>query len=615
MLAERNKVMNYVAFVVVLISVIVQIIGRGFNLFLHTASLHSINMEIISPEQLGHQANMVINIIAILPIILFIWTLILYVQKKNHPLIPFINTCVFAFASISIMSSGGGIEMHFSFFIVVGIIAFYREIKLVLLMSILFAIHHFITYLLLPEMIFNIADYPVTMFSTHVIALVFTTLFTCVQIHSTNHSEEIYFAHHDIITNLPNRLSFTKRLHKHLAEGSIGGIFFVDLDDFKSVNDEFGHSIGDSLLIEIGKKFSNKNLEINMCARIGGDEFLLIQIGSQQKLEETAKKLIDILNEPIKIGEIKIYTTASIGIATFPLDGQDENTLIKHADVAMYQAKKIGKNKFYFFDDDMLSNANRYNTIVNTLQNCIEKDEVFLVYQPEVDCHTNKVLALESLMRIKSEKLGFLSPAEFIPIAEASGYIVPLSYWALETACRFAKKMVDDHIDFGVISVNISSIQLMDKDFVTKTLDVLNTIGLEPKYLQIEITESILINQMGTSIQKLIELRNSGITVALDDFGTSYSSLSYLIDLPIDVLKIDKSFVTEISSSDRKQILSKTIIDMSHSLGLKVVAEGVEYESEKLLLKEQSCDLFQGYFFSHPISEIAMLNLLTTPSK
>jgi len=420
-----------------------------------------------------------------------------------------------------------------------------------------------------------------------------------------------FLAHYDTITGIFNRTGFIRHFETVLAPKKVtGGLFFIDLDDFKYVNDALGHNYGDRLLKQFSERLSRDECNFEFQARLGGDEFLLVKLGDYDEIEKTARQLLETFKIPLKVDDMISYTSGSIGIAFFNERDTHATTLIRNADIAMYKAKESGKNTYKFYNEEMQEAADRRNKIIGVLRDAISSKEVYMTYQPEVCIKSGKIIAFESLMRIKNKELGLISPAEFIPIAEASNLILQLGDWAINEVCAFAKKLVNQRVDFGVISVNISSVQLMHPDFVPKLLESLRLSGLPPQYFQIEITESVIIASVETIIEKLKEVRAAGITVALDDFGTGYSSFNYLINLPIDVLKIDKSFIDDIYTDTAKQIVCKTIIDMSHKLNLKVVAEGIETEQELNLLKSQGCDICQGYFFSRPVEEKEVMPLV-----
>lgn len=411
-----------------------------------------------------------------------------------------------------------------------------------------------------------------------------------------------YIAYHDSITGLFNRNAFEKKLSGLLSSGEPFGVIFLDIDGFKQINDVLGHALGDALLNMLGQRIKNSQPEFDICARIGGDEFLMAKTGGRAQLEVCAKNLIRDLRVPFEIEMNTLHITCSIGVAMYPDDGDDAQSLIKNADISMYSAKDGGKNAYKFYNMEMQKRIERYSSIMSVLRECIEKDEVYLEYQPEIDAKTGKTVVYEALMRINSEKLGRISPAEFIPVAESDNRIInKLGHWALRSVCAFTRRLIDEHGFDGLVAVNISARQLHRDNFVGEVMDVLQEFDLPPKFLIIELTESILMSDIKNNAEKLSQLREKGLTVAMDDFGTHYSSFNYLVHLPLDVLKIDRSFFTEIETNKRVFDINRMIIDIAHNLDLKVVAEGAETQGQVELIKEIGCDIIQGYYFSRPL--------------
>ncbi len=418
-----------------------------------------------------------------------------------------------------------------------------------------------------------------------------------------SHEENIYIATHDPVTGLLNRIGIEKKIKDLIKDEIPFQIHYIDIDNFKMINEIYGHSFGDKLLKKFANTISEINPSLNTCARVGGDEFFIISMLKDNDGNKIADNIKLVFLKEYIINNIEINITGSIGITLFPNDDGEFETVIRNLDLALFKAKSSGKNKYCFFNDNMRKEMERENQIKEVLNYCIEKREIILMLQPEIETSTKQILAFESLMRIKSQCLGNIGPSEFIPIAESNGLILKIGWWILEKACIFTKKIIECNASFKCTSVNISTLQLMEKDFVDKVLFIIHMADIDPKYIQLEITETTLMNQLDINIEKLKKLRNRGITIALDDFGTSYSSLNYLINLPIDVIKIDKSFIDEICETKKKQLVTETIINLSHNLGLKVVAEGIENIEQFHMLKEQKCDLIQGYYFSKPIPE------------
>jgi diguanylate cyclase (GGDEF)-like protein len=432
----------------------------------------------------------------------------------------------------------------------------------------------------------------------------------------SNYDHIEFLAYHDTLTNLPNKLAFLDYVNAVLvsspSEGKIHAVYFVDLDNFKTVNDTLGHEYGDALLVKTAQLLSNIIGANGMLARAGGDEFLLFKenIATKETAVEFASQIIDSFKNPLDLeGEI-VYVSMSIGISVYPENGISPNSLIKNSDIAMYKSKDTGKNKFTLFDKKMEEELNRNTIIIEVLRNAIENKEIFIQYQPLMELSSNNIIGFEALMRIKSERLGYLSPDEFIPIAEESGLIIELSSWLIKEACTFNKKLIDSGSKPRPVSVNISSVQINRPGFVTILSEILEETKLPPRYLELEITESTLVSSIMDATKLLNSLQNLGVKVSLDDFGTGYSSLNYLTNMPIDTLKIDKSFIDNICISDKDSCIAESIIQLAHSLDIRVVAEGVEKEDQLILLKDQRCDVIQGFIFSAPLHPNALIDII-----
>ena len=337
--------------------------------------------------------------------------------------------------------------------------------------------------------------------------------------------------------------------------------------------------------------------------------YYFILMLNESEVESYAKKLLDLFNKPFKIDNKQIYITASIGVALYPKDGTDTNTILKNADSAMYKAKELGKNRFALFDPEMYLKLERKTCIERILRTAIENNELSINYQPQYDAQNNEIFGFEALLRLNSKELGFISPLEFIPIAEECGYITKLSQWVLNESCKQSVKWLNAGYKFKSISINISSVDLQQPDFLENIKDILKNTSINPNIVELEITETVLMQSLDSSINILKKLMDMGIRIALDDFGTGYSSLSYLRKIPISTLKIDKSFIDNITSNKKEESIINNIIQMAHSMDLKVVAEGVETKEQLSILKERNCDYIQGYYFSKPLpaSEIEKL--------
>ena len=416
-----------------------------------------------------------------------------------------------------------------------------------------------------------------------------------------------FLAYYDVVTGLPNRTLFTNRMDiacmLSRRSGKKSAVLFMDLDNFKRINDSFGHSIGDEVLTEIGKRFSSMVREYDTVARIGGDEFMVIlqEIESEDDIIILAEKLKTAFIEPFATSRGSCYSAISIGIAVFPDDGMDTAELLKHADTALYKAKEQGKNGIQFFSISMRDDVLRKSNIESRLRNAIGKQEFVLHYQPQFDVNTGKLRGFEALVRWENRELGMINPMYFIPIAEETRLILPLGKWILEEACKTGIFWREEFACKGIMAVNISAVQLKSRGFLDMVKDILYQTGFEPGCLELEITESVFINNYDFTISILRELRELGISISLDDFGTGYSSLSYLKNLPINVLKIDKSFIKNICGDMVEKEIAGAVISLVHKLGLETIAEGVETNEQMEYLIQANCDSIQGFLSGRPV--------------
>ncbi|WP_404376748.1 EAL domain-containing protein [Vreelandella aquamarina] len=417
-----------------------------------------------------------------------------------------------------------------------------------------------------------------------------------------------HMALHDSLTGLPNRLLLTDRLnvalsyahrhHQHVA------LLFLDLDLFKHVNDVFGHAMGDQLLKEVAKRLSSCVRVEDTVSRQGGDEFIVALTGikNAQEASTIAEKLLSVVTAPFTLEETDIVLGVSIGIACFPDDGENAETLMRNADTAMYVAKQLGRNRYQFYAPEMNMKALDYLTLESDLHRAIERNELFLMYQPQLALSTGEVLGLEALVRWQSPSRGLVSPGQFIPIAEHCGLIIPIGHWVLETACYQHAYWVAQGLTTGSIAVNISAHQFQQANFCERVSDVLSRTGLQPNLLELEVTEGVVMQGVEQVLDKLNALRELGVTLAIDDFGTGYSSLNYLQQFPLHRLKIDQSFTQELLSGQQSLAITKAIIQMGHSLGLGVLAEGIETKDQAVRLQALGCDAGQGFLYAKPLS-------------
>lgn len=415
-------------------------------------------------------------------------------------------------------------------------------------------------------------------------------------------------AYFDALTGLPNRAHMNKWLLEEMGkvcEGHSGVVLSIDIDDLKMVNDTFGHSYGDALIISAGKRISSETGRGAFVARIGGDEFIAILPGprEQKSVEKLATRIIEILGQEHEVLGAHFSMSVSAGIAIYPHDGITAEEILKNSDNAMYAAKKAGKNRWRFYESSMQVDAYETMQLTNSLRHAVARGELTVYYQPQMVIKTGQVIGFEALLRWNSKEHGSVSPARFIPLAEQSGLIQSIGYWVLEEACFFAQRLAEKGWENIHIAVNVSPFQLSDDGFIENVRSVLAETGIMPRQLALEITETVLMTSLEDANDKLAELKAMGVGLALDDFGTGYSSLTYLQRLPIKTLKIDKSFIDMITTEGAQPAIIAAIVVMAHIMGMIVVAEGVEVEKQIVYLEECNCDQIQGYFVSRPVPE------------
>lgn len=416
-----------------------------------------------------------------------------------------------------------------------------------------------------------------------------------------------FLAHHDNLTGLPNRVLLNDRLemalNSALRQHEKVGVLFLDLDRFKNVNDSLGHSVGDQLLIETAKRLSSIVRTGDTVSRLGGDEFVVLfpKIKDEANLADLTIKLRDVLQHPYTVGGISLHVTPSIGIAVFPDDGDSVNALIKNADAAMYLAKEKGRNNYQFYTPLLNSRTLDRLKLEGDLRLALDEGGFELHYQPQVFAHSGNLWGAEALVRWRHPERGLVSPADFIPMAEETGLIIPLGEWVFTEAARQVTAWRKSGLPNLVVSVNISAVQFRKDNFVERIVTILKNEGAAAHSLELELTESILMHDMESSIQTLNYLRELGFRIAIDDFGTGFSSLNYLRRLPVNVLKIDQSFVREMLAEQASLAIVETIISLAHSLGKETIAEGVETKAELDVLTGRGCQLMQGYYFSKPL--------------
>jgi diguanylate cyclase (GGDEF)-like protein/PAS domain S-box-containing protein len=423
-------------------------------------------------------------------------------------------------------------------------------------------------------------------------------------------------AHHDPLTGLPNRLLLEDRLESALQrarrEGHSLAVLFIDLDRFKNINDTLGHHVGDIVLCETASRFSAAVRESDTVARLGGDEFIIVieHVVDPAAASRVADKILEGLRRPIMISGQEFFIGASLGISLFPQDGSDPADLLKHADAAMYRAKERGRNTFEFFSSDITSHSLERFKLEADIRYALEREELMVYFQPQFSLADGRLVGAEALVRWRHPERGMVSPGQFIPIAEESGIIVPMGEWILRQACREWVRWHSAGLRPGVLAVNVSGIEFR-RGRVRESVELsLAETRLPPELLELEITESSIMNQTDSSIRALHSLREMGLHLAIDDFGTGYSSLSYLKRLPVSKLKVDQSFVKGLPDDAEDAAITRAIIALAHSLGLTTMAEGVETEAQRQFLQAAGCDDMQGYLLGKPMPAEQFLALL-----
>ena len=424
-----------------------------------------------------------------------------------------------------------------------------------------------------------------------------------------------YLVHHDQLTNLPNRLALDDHLGR-LLDGTAPGInrlalMIIDLDNFKTVNDSLGHHAGDRLLAELARRMAAEMNRTNRLFRLGGDEFVVVvdQIEREAVVIDLVDRLFKAMARPCEIDGHHLRCSPSIGITRYPEDGRDALTLMRNADSAMYAAKAAGRNNHQFFTASMNAAANKRLHLESELWRALAENQLVLHYQPQIDLLSGKVVGVEALVRWKHPLRGMIPPADFIPVAEACGLILPLGHWVLLTACRQVRTWLDAGIDMGEMAVNISAHQFRQPEFVPMVQGILAESGLPAERLELEITESTVMHGVDAAIQTLAKLRAMGVRLAIDDFGTGYSSLAYLRQFPLDRLKIDRSFLADVDTNPEAASLVRSIVMLGRSLGLQLVAEGVESFAQAEFLRTLECERVQGFLFYQPVSAEEVVGL------
>lgn len=421
----------------------------------------------------------------------------------------------------------------------------------------------------------------------------------------------------DKVTGLHNRVYLNEKVDIYFRENKDGNLrsalIILGLDNFKYINDSFGSECGDKFLKIISRELRSKIDEEECLCRLDGDEFLIFlpNINSLSEVEKKAKALIKVFNKSYNIDSKQIYVTTSMGLSVYPVDGEDFEKLLKNADAAMYTAKNNGKNQYQFFNNNISRELDKVYAIQKGLLTALDKKEMFVVFQPKVTLNQDKVNGFEALLRWQSGELGFISPADFIPVAELTGAIIPVGAFVLSEVFQRVRYLLDSGYEDFKIAFNLSEVQLREGTVVDLFRELSNEYNVPGKYIEIEITESMLMKSVERNIKYLLELKDLGASIALDDFGTGYSSFNHLTKLPIDVLKIDRTFVIDMIENHKSRWIIENIIQLSHKLGISVVAEGVEVKEQVDYLKTILCDIVQGYYYSKPESFETAVSLLS----
>lgn len=426
-----------------------------------------------------------------------------------------------------------------------------------------------------------------------------------------------HMAHHDALTNLPNRALLNDRLEQAISyaeryKRSVS-VVFIDLDHFKNINDSLGHDVGDELLQQVAQRMQRAVRGTDTVVRLGGDEFVIVLFDQPREDEPIigiVQRIQKDLCAPLEVGGRTLHITCSMGLATYPSDGIDVTTLLKNADAAMYRAKELGRNNFQFFTSDMNTKLLERTRLQQGLLEAIDKEQLRVVYQPLVDLQSGQVVGVEALLRWQHPELGTVSPAQFIPLAEETGLIVPIGRWVLLAACRQQVAWREQGLVPLKMSVNVSPRQFRESNWVATVTQVIDETGIEPQYLELEITESLIMENVERAVATMNELNALGVQLSIDDFGTGYSSLSALRQFPVARLKIDRSFIGGLPGTNDDQSIATAVIALGHRLNMKVVAEGVENLEQQEFLRAHRCNEMQGYYFSRPVSADDIVQLL-----
>jgi diguanylate cyclase (GGDEF)-like protein len=430
-----------------------------------------------------------------------------------------------------------------------------------------------------------------------------------------------YQAHHDSLTELPNRVLFSARLKQEIKKAkrleSGFALFFIDLDKFKEINDSLGHDTGDEVLKIVARQLQISIRKEDTLARLAGDEFTIIMedVADQKDISILAHDILNILSEPMQVGEHILYISSSIGISLYPKDANDAENLLKYADTAMYRAKENGRNNFQFYSPEMTRSVMEQMKMKSSLRQALDNDEFQVLYQPQIDLSNNQIIGLEALIRWHHPTKGLLTPKKFLSLAEETGMIVEIDQWVMHTAMKHVVKWRNEGLDPGLLALNISMKQLEDINLIYDIQNSMKVHNFKPEWLDLEITEGHMMKNAVEIINKLKQISDLGIGISIDDFGTGYSSLSLLKRLPINKLKIDKSFIQDIPEDEEDIAIINSIIALARSLNLDIIAEGIETLEQANFLISKKCMCVQGHYYYHPLSDTELTTVLSNQNK
>jgi len=552
----------------------------------------------------------------------------------------FIAVAMMLFSVIFIQQYLGRIEMHFHVFIAMAILTLYKDVMPLIFAAATTIIHHVIfNYLQLyevslfgmPVMVFNYGcGFDIVILHAIFVVIELFVLGYIVRLqveHTININESqnqvnelnkelAYLSMHDILTDLPNRLNLKEKIQNVLIDAEKNAkkfaVIFLDLDHFKNINDTLGHDIGDALLKRVAAMLKESVSQDTLIARIGGDEFIMVvsDFNDQNELVPTINNLLNNFRKDLLIKGYLLRLSASIGVSLYPDDAQNVKDLMKYADIAMYKAKGDGRDNFSFFSQELNTKVHTEVYIVNDMQRAFAEGEFQLYYQPKVDALSGKIIGAEALLRWQHKQKGFIPPSLFIPLAENTGFILNLGKFVIQNSTQAIKRFSSLGFKDLSISINVSTRQFQNSNLYQDLKESIEYNAIDPTQLGIEITESVILKYVENTLNALREIKKLGVSVYIDDFGTGYSSLSYLKKFPIDILKIDKSFVDDIADDESGKSLVNTILSMGKSLHLKTVAEGVETKEQYEFLRDNGCDAIQGYYFAKPMPEDEFIALL-----